>query len=599
MLQAGSPYMRRFFGILASLACLCIQVPAHAADGNYKNFRVAVYIRVHQVQEFKDPNWLPARWDALTREVKVDKVYMETYRDDVVADEQAIVNGKKFFESRGVEVAGGIAAVHNEPNRFQVFCYSPEDRPQFKQIVEFTARHFNELILDDFFFTTCKNDWAIQAKGDKSWAQFRLALMDDVAENTVVKAAKAVNPKIKVVIKFPNWYEHFQDNGFDLAVEPKIFDGIYTGTETRDPVYNDQHLQEYESYEIIRYFSNIKPGGNGGGWVDIFNARSLDRYAEQLRLTLLAKAPEITLFSLGDLVQPIRDSSGVQVPATLVGRVAGYTLEEVDGFLGNLGNPVGVKSYKPPNSSGEDFLHNYIGMLGIPMEMVPAYPTDAKTIFLTASAAFDPQIVDKVKESVRGGGHVIITSGLLKKLAGKGLNDIAELQTTDQKIAVDQYMARFRVVQGTSKILFPEILFATNDAWSDVSGVSGAMGYPILVEASYGKGVLYVLAIPDNVADLYLLPADVLDSIKRVMLKESWMRTETPAKIALFTYDNKTAVIGSFLDSPELVTIVTDKSITKLQDFESGRVLNGEPRGAETVFHTFLQPHRFQMLSAQ
>src|SRR5271167_869481 len=105
MLQTGSSDMKQFFGILAALTCLFIPAPTHGADGNYKNFRVAVYIRVHQVQEFKDPNWLPARWDALTREVKVDKVYMETYRDDVVADEQAIVNGKKFFESRGVEVA--------------------------------------------------------------------------------------------------------------------------------------------------------------------------------------------------------------------------------------------------------------------------------------------------------------------------------------------------------------------------------------------------------------------------------------------------------------------------------------------------------------
>jgi hypothetical protein len=89
--------MKRFLSSLAALVCLCVQAPTLSAEGNYKNFRVAVYIRVHQVQEFKDPNWLPARWDALTREVKVDKVYIETYRDDVVADEQAIVNGKEVL----------------------------------------------------------------------------------------------------------------------------------------------------------------------------------------------------------------------------------------------------------------------------------------------------------------------------------------------------------------------------------------------------------------------------------------------------------------------------------------------------------------------
>ena len=69
---------------------------------------------------------------------------------------------------------------------------------------------------------------------------------------------------------------------------------------------------------------------------------------------------------------------------------AGSVFEQVDGFLGKLGKPIGVKSYKPFHSSGEDFLHDYIGMLGIPMEMVPEFPTDAPTVFLTESAKFDP-----------------------------------------------------------------------------------------------------------------------------------------------------------------------------------------------------------------
>jgi hypothetical protein len=63
--------------------------------------------------------------------------------------------------------------------------------------------------------------------------------------------AKAVNPKVDIIIKYPNWYEHFQGNGYDLAEQPRIFDAIYTGTETRDPVETDQNLQQYESYEII------------------------------------------------------------------------------------------------------------------------------------------------------------------------------------------------------------------------------------------------------------------------------------------------------------------------------------------------------------
>ena len=85
-----------------------------------------------------------------------------------------------------------------------------------------------------------------------------------------------------------------------------MFDGIYTGTETRDAVSSDQHLQQYESYLIFRYFENIAPGRNGGGWVDSGGASYLDRYTEQFWLTLFAKAPEITMFDWRQLQSAVR-----------------------------------------------------------------------------------------------------------------------------------------------------------------------------------------------------------------------------------------------------------------------------------------------------
>ncbi len=109
------------------------------------------------------------------------------------------------------------------------------------------ARHFDEIILDDFFFVTTKYESDITAKGSKTWTQFRLDLMDDAAQNLLIGPAKAVNHEVKMVIKFPNWYEHFQGLGYDLDKEPKLFDGIYTGTETRDPETTDQNLQQYDN----------------------------------------------------------------------------------------------------------------------------------------------------------------------------------------------------------------------------------------------------------------------------------------------------------------------------------------------------------------
>jgi hypothetical protein len=91
--------------------------------------------------------------------------------------------------------------------------------------------------------------------------------LDDVSRDLIIGPAKAINPKVRVIIKYPNWYESFQGLGYDLAVEPKLYDAIYTGTETRD-ANSGQRLQSYQSYLQTEYFNNIKPGGNQGGWID-------------------------------------------------------------------------------------------------------------------------------------------------------------------------------------------------------------------------------------------------------------------------------------------------------------------------------------------
>src|SRR5208283_1582258 len=480
--------MNRFFAVPVALILTCFCLPAANAPG-YQHFGVAVYVRAYEVREMKDLKLLEARWSAIEKQIKVSKVYLEVHRDGIIPDEEALATAKKFFADRGIKTSGGIATVAAERNRFQTFCYiDPAERAKFKQIVEYAAKHFDEVILDDFFFTSCKSEAAIQAKGAKSWTQFRLDLMADVAKNLVVAPARAVNPNVKLIIKYPNWYEHYQYLGYNVEAEPKLFDKVYSGTETRDAVYSNQHLQPYLGYDLVRWLDNVKPGANGGGWVDPGGARTLNRYAEQIAITLFAKAPEITLFDYRSLLEPIRQEDGSVVPATEIGRVAGYTFEQVDGFIGKLGHPVGVKSYKPFHSSGEDFLHDYLGMAGIPIDMVSEYPADAKVILLTETAKFDPGIVAKIKQSVASGKVVVITSGLLRALQGKGIEEIAEIECTDRKATVRDFLSFFTPLKGNADILVPQIRYPTNDAWEVVSGLSQGNGYPILLQAGYGAG---------------------------------------------------------------------------------------------------------------
>ena len=626
---------------LTTLVLLCsllttASLPAFCA-AQYQNFRVAIYVPIKLVQSMYDPQYHDKNWSTISSQLKVDKVYLETYRSGELADEAKIEQVKKFFVDRGVIVAGGMALTTNESHQFQSFCYTdPKQREYVKKAVELTARHFDEIILDDFFFNMTKTDSDIAAKGNRSWTDFRLALMDEVAQNLILKPARQTNPKVKVVIKFPNWYEHFQGNGYDLDKEPKLFDGIYTGTETRDPNDTDQYLQQYESYQIMRYFDNIKPGANGGGWVDTYSVRYVDRYAEQLWNTAFAKPREITLFNWDLMLQPITpgdraawqdlktsfnlddmlSSRTLPAPPTMA-RVAGYSLEQTDKFLSKLGAPIGIKSYKPYQSTGEDYLHNYLGMLGIPIDLYPYFPTDAEVVLLTESAKFDPQIVAKIKTQLQNGKNVVITSGLLRALEGHGIEDIAELRYTDHKVAVHDYTAAWGPGHGTllgsedKAILIPQIRFITNDAWAVVRGLANGNGFPLLLMDRYSKGTLYVLTIPENFTDLYRLPAPVVSSIKDYILGNFPVRLDGPSQVALFAYDNGAFILESYLPTETKVTVSVAGAIGKLKNLVTGEVLTGTkfapPQdrrriqlGPErTSFTMTLKPHSYVVLGQE
>jgi hypothetical protein len=596
----------------------------------YKNFTVSVYTTAYSVRDMADQKKLEESWNLISRQVKIDKIYLETHRDNIVVEEKTLESVIQFFKTKGLKVAGGITYTVNERNNFETFCYSnPEHRKKVKEIAEYTARHFDEFILDDFFFTNCKCDLCIKAKGDMSWTDFRLKQMTEAARDLIINPAKAINPKVKVIIKYPNWYEHFQGLGFNLETEPAIFDGIYTGTETRDPVITDQHLQQYESYLIIRYFDNIAPGRNGGGWVDPGASFYMDRYAEQFWLTLFAKAREITMFDYGQIqlpvspglrgswqgnqtsfdfdamMKPIQSADGKAIPATFA-RAAGITFEQVDKFLGLLGNPVGVKSYRPFHAIGEDFLQNFLGMIGIPMDISSTFPTEGKMILLTESAKFDPLLVQKIRTRLQSGKDVMITTGLLRALQGKGIEDIVELTYTDRKALVTDFKAGWgKIYQSSKAILIPQINYLTNDSWEEISAIEGTSGWPILHRAKYSKANLYILTIPDNYSDLYQYPANVLNRIRTVVTQDFNVKLEGPSKVSLFYYDNGTFIVESFLPEPVAVKIIAKQPISFLEDLITGESLEGNlvpspPFGIKEInpersFEITIKPHSYRV----
>ncbi|MGA2229385.1 MAG: hypothetical protein ABSH22_00520 [Tepidisphaeraceae bacterium] len=668
--------MARITAILGLvLLTLSFAPTARAADGKYRNFRVAIYVTRDTVAQWSNPQVLALAYDNMSRQLKFDKVYLEIAAGKSVIREETIDPIKKFFTDRGIEVSAATApngnSGYNGANSQggSLSFALQADRDYLTSVGQLAARHFDELILDDWFFSAGKTAADIAAKGDKTWTQYRMAAFDDAAANLLIKPAKAINPNMRLIIKFPNWYEHYQGLGYDLEVEPKIFDAIYTGVETRDPIAVDweQHLQQYESYDILRYLENVKPGGNAGGWVDTLGTQYIDRYPEQIWDMAFAKPREITLWQWNDALKTIsvgtrpwqdqptsfdyqkmlasyQPPSGAAATAPDAaapnpgggrrggnsgpindarnGRVAGYAMEQVDAFLDKLGNPIGIPAYRPPHAIGEEFYHDFLGMVGIPIDLHATFPADSNSpvILLTEGAKNDPDIVKEMKAALGAGKNVVITSGLLRALQGKGIEDISEFEVTDQKAAVTNFLIGNGQVLPNSHvdtpILFPIIHLLTNQSWATVNGFSDeapANAYPIVLRDAYDRGFLYVLVLPDNIADLYRIPTPALNVIRSEIMGTFPTRlVDAPAQVSLFVYDNNTFVVQSFLDqgmtvgvsvagNPNSITdLLSDQSIMPDAAPRGGRGGGRRGRGpAARRFSIVIPPHSFRAFSSQ
>jgi hypothetical protein len=606
--------------VLATLLISAALAFSAKAQGHYQSFLVSTYMIQGTVQSMVNGNLNPAQtWSNLTRNLKIDKIYLEVMRNHTLVDEAGLEKLKKFFQDQGVQVCGGLAYSVSEANGYQGFDYAdPENRAFARKAVEMAARHFDEILLDDYYFFDRKTDYDIKAKGDRSWTQYRLQTMREVTENLIVKPAKAVNPHCKVIIKMANWYDQYASMGNDTEKVPLIADGMFSGTESRLWLGEEQHLQPYQSYDIMRFMDNLKPGVNKGGWVDQGGSNPVDRYSEQLLDTVFARCPEMCCFHYGGMLMRIRTNAITsrtwagqptslnlaEVQKTIgpddnftFADIAAYTLGKVDQVLSQVGKPVGIQTYTPYHATGEEFLHDYLGMIGLPMDILPQFPTNADMVLLTEQAKADPGIIRKIKTQLKAGKSVCVTSGFVRAMKGRGIEDICEVEATGASVPVQRFTfaggpgAPFRS-RGMARregepdpfaaprdIFIPELKYAnilTHDAWGDALGISpGGTTYPIVLSCDYSKGKFYVLTIPNDPADLYALPPAVLSVIRAALAKAEPVRIDNaPAQVALFRYDNNTFIVQNFLATEAEVTASVAGTAKEIRDLLTGKTFS-------------------------
>jgi hypothetical protein len=138
------------------------------------------------------------------------------------------------------------------------------------------------------------------------------------------------------------------------------------------------------------------------------------------------------------------------------------------------------------------------------------------------------------------------------------------------------------------------------------------LGYPLLLQAGYAKGTLYVLTIPENFSDLYSFPAPILTQIRNVLLRDFYVRIESPGDVSVFVYDNDTFIVESFLPEPVEVRISMDPRFASIRELTTGQEYSGQSSGSAGGFGGFgmaggkrlvypitVNPHSYRVFSAR
>ena len=361
----------------------------------------------------------------------VTKIYLETFRTGYLAGRDRLCYARDRFRGAGLEVSGCVTTtgVGKQSTGWDIIaCYTDAaTQDRLAEVFAFTADLFDEIMIDDFWFTDCECadcDSARQARtvhiGEKTypvpgdaWTDYRCELLVHLAREKILTPARQANPAVKLIIKLPEWYDRYQNDGYEIVRETADFDRIWVGTEVRD--YDDPGWggrPQYQAYFVMRWLGGLGGERCGGGWYDPYGTTERF-YVEQARQTVLAGAAESLLFCYGSL----QEATGPANTEAL--RACQPELLQVAEQVRRR-SAVGVAAYKPPNSRGEDEWHvfDFVGMLGLPLAPCHEFPADAEAAFFSVHALKDPEFAERLSALVARGAAVLVTDGLAKRLDG-------------------------------------------------------------------------------------------------------------------------------------------------------------------------------------
>ena len=353
------------------------------------------------------------RW---CREHGISKVYIESFRK-VFIEQEHLEKLRDFFEEQGFEVAGCVTPVgYPKPDsRYsEVGCMSYLPNLELLgQIFGRTAAVFDTIMIDDFLFTACECDDCKTDAGGRSFPDYHADIMYEVALERIIGPAKKVNPKCKLIIKYPCWYDIFyhgwNNGGYDVIRQTEIFDLIWAGNETREPD-NEYWGRSPQTAAAYMMQWDIKLGGGKcmGGWFDHFGTLP-PTYLEQARNTILGGARESLLFCYKQLHE---SKDGIKNIAAL--RPEFEDLHKL-AYLIEGKHPVGVSVPKQPNADAETerYIAGMYPMIGMPVVADINLDKNAQAVILGTQAMKYSSVRVYAKEMIAAGKPVAFTEGFL------------------------------------------------------------------------------------------------------------------------------------------------------------------------------------------
>jgi len=460
------------------------------AQAHKNDLRFGTYITVGAVKAHL--NDIDGRREALSviKSLGITKVFIETYRSGTVADEELLVDVRDFFKKNGIDVVGGIATVPGkdfgvrQEGQLGWFNYQhPETQKNLEKVTRLTARVFDEVIIDDFLCSADTSELSNKARGKKSWAQYRMDLLTDLSENLFIKTARDENPDVTIIIKYPQWYDRFHMFGYDVVREPKLYDKVWVGTETRGPITQRMgFVQPYEGFVNFRWLNSCSNGKVAGAWFDHIDCNEYD-FINQTYQTILAGAKEIVLFNYYDLMNGHKGHHFLRRQFSSLVQLAQMVAQQ----------PVkGIYGYKPPHSDNESeyYIFDFLGMIGVPLLPTSQYPENADVIFLSSQAATDKNLLEKMKSSISSGKTIVITPGLLKAMSNnEQLLKMAGIQSVEcgSQTQVKNIIWDNKKIPLEKSIYLPATIYASG-AQPLLVGENSKKGLPFLTKKEHASG---------------------------------------------------------------------------------------------------------------